>query len=101
MFIYNVTIKIDHSIQEAWPIWMKQKHIPEVMATNCFTKFQFVRVIDIDETDGITYAAQYYAASKADYNRYIEIHAATLREDANRSWGNKFIGFRSIMQVVD
>ena len=71
------------------------------MATGCFTKFQFVRVLETDETEGVTYAAQYYAESKADYNRYIEIHAAALRADAMNTWGNQFIGFRSLMQVVN
>lgn len=101
MYIYNVTTKVDHSIHEPWLMWMNSKHIPDVMASNCFTKYQFVRIVEIDEADGVTYAVQYFANSKADYNRYIELHAPALREDANRTWGNKFIGFRSLMQVVD
>lgn len=101
MFIYNVTIKVDPSIHEEWVIWMKEKHIPQVMATGCFIKHQFVRLLETDETEGPTYAAQYYAESKADYNRYIEIHAPALRQDGVNTWGNKFIGFRSLMQVVN
>jgi hypothetical protein len=101
MFIYNVTTKLEHSIHEPWVEWMKSKHIPDVMATNCFVKFQFVRLRDIDETDGLTYAVQYFAESKADYNRYIELHAPALREEANKAWGNKFMGFRTLMEVVD
>jgi len=100
MLIYNVTIQLDHSIHELWVEWMKTKHIPEVMATGCFTHHQFVRILETDETEGVTYATQYFAESKADYNRYIELHAPALREDSLRTWGNKFIGFRSIMQVV-
>jgi hypothetical protein len=101
MFIYNVTTKLDHSIHERWVEWMKTKHISDVMASNCFVKYQFVRLLDTDETEGVTYAAQFFAESKADYNRYIEIYAPALRDDANRTWGNKFIGFRSLMEVVN
>ena len=101
MLIYNVTIQVTHAIKDAWVEWMKAQHIPEVMATNCFVKYQFVKLLELDETEGVTYAAQYYAESKAQYNRYIEIHATALREDAQRCWGNQFIGFRSLMQVVD
>lgn len=100
MLIYNVTIHLEHSIHEPWVEWMKTKHIPDVMATGCFTQYQFVRLLDTDETEGVTYAAQYYAENRDSYDRYIEQYATALREDATKAWGNKFIGFRSLMQVV-
>lgn len=100
MFIYNVTTKTDRNIHEAWVDWMKTKHIPEIMNTGCFTKFQLVKVLETDESDGFTYAAQFYAATKEDYERYIDQFAAALRQDAMKTWGNKIAGFRSLMQVV-
>ncbi|MCX6336173.1 MAG: DUF4286 family protein [Bacteroidetes bacterium] len=100
MYIYNITSKIDPSIHENWVTWMKDTHIIEVMATNCFTQYQFVRLLEVDDSDGPTYAIQYMANSKADYNRYLEIHAPLLSKKATEAWGNLFIGFRSLMQVV-
>ena len=100
MYIYNITSKIDPSIHEKWVSWMKETHIPEVMATNCFTQHQFVRLLELDDSDGPTYAIQYMANSKADYNRYLEIHASLLRKKATDTWGNLIVGFRSLMQVV-
>ncbi|GMV78286.1 MAG: hypothetical protein AMXMBFR79_14170 [Chitinophagaceae bacterium] len=100
MLIYNVTIKVDKSINDAWLLWMKEIHIPEVLATGCFTHHQFVKLLEVDEADGITYAVQYFAESKANYNRYIELYASNLREAGIKAWGNKFIAFRSLMQVV-
>lgn len=100
MLIYNVTTIIDHSIHQAWVAWMKNKHIPEVMNTGCFSKFQFVQLLETDESDGITYATQYYAENNEDYQRYITHFALGLRQDAFNTWGNKFAGFRSLMQVV-
>jgi hypothetical protein len=100
MYIYNITSKIDPSIHENWVVWMKETHIPEVMATNCFTQYQFVRLLEVDDSDGPTYAIQYMANSKADYNRYLEIHAPLLSKKSIDAWGNLFIGFRSLMQVV-
>ncbi|MEY2640153.1 MAG: hypothetical protein RIR90_1635 [Bacteroidota bacterium] len=101
MFIYNVTVMVKWSIHDGWVKWMQEKHIPDVMATGCFEKFQFVRLLDTDETEGPTYATQYYAASKADYNRYLAQHAQVLRKDGTDTWGDNFVGFRSLMQVVN
>lgn len=101
MFIYNVTIQVTHAIHNDWKNWMLQTHIPEVMATECFEKFQFVRMLEVDETEGITYAVQYYAPAKAMYNRYIDKYAAALRQKTFDMWGNQFIAFRSLMQIVE
>jgi hypothetical protein len=100
MLIYNVTVKVDWAIHDAWVTWMQQEHIPEVLATGCFNHSQFLRLLETDETEGPTYAAQYFAESKPDYNRYIEIHSAALRKKVSDKWGNQLIAFRSLMQIV-
>ena len=100
-FIYNVTIKVTHPIQAAWLQWLQQEHVPEVTGTGCFTKALIVRLLDVDESEGPTYAIQYFAESKADYNRYIEIYADALRKKSYDKWGNQFIAFRSLMEIVN
>jgi len=101
MFIYNVTSKVDHSISAAWLQWMKEEHIPDIIATGCFTKAKLLQLLETDDSEGPTYAIQYTAESKASYNRYLEQFAAVMRQKAMDKWGNKFIAFRSIMQVIE
>ena len=100
MIIYNVTIKVDASIADAWLKWLLDEHIPDVMSTKCFSGFRVVRLIEVDETEGPTYAVQYNAESKSDYNRYIELHANSMRQRSFDQWGDRFIAFRSVMEVV-
>ena len=100
MIIYNVTTHVDNSIHNEWLTWMKETHIPQMMQTGCFTKFQMVRMMEADETEGPTYATQYYAESKADYERYIAMYAALQRKASIDMWGDKTISFRSLMQIV-
>ncbi len=101
MIIYNVTTKVKHTIQEAWLQWMNQEHIPEMIATGCFNKAIVLRLLEIDEEEGPTYAVQYFAESKAIYNQYIEKHAVRMRQHTMSKWGDGFIAFRSVMQVVN
>ena len=100
MIIYNVTIKLDHSIHESWINWLKEEHVPEVINTGCFTKATILRLLETDDSDGPTYAIQYFAESKSFYNRYIEKFAGVMREKSFEKWGDKFIAFRSVMEVV-
>ena len=100
MIIYNVTIKVEHSIAEEWMSWLKNEHIPDLIATGCFTHATILHLLEADDTEGITYAVQYHAESKALYNRYIENFSEMMRKKATDKWGDKFIAFRSVMQVV-
>src|ERR1700749_1843125 len=100
MIIYNVTIKVHDSIKREWLIWLKEEHIPEVINTGCFTDATILHLLEVDDSEGPTYAIQYKAESKAIYNQYIEKFAGIMRQKSFDKWGDKFIAFRSVMQVV-
>lgn len=101
MIIYNVTIKITNAIHQEWLHWLKEEHIPEVIQTGCFTHANIMRLMEVDETEGPTFAVQYYAVSKGLYNNYIENHATRMRQKGFDKWGDQFIAFRTVMQVVN
>jgi Domain of unknown function (DUF4286) len=100
MLIYNVTIKVDHSIADAWLSWLKEEHIPDIIQTGCFTHATILRLLETDDSEGPTYAVQYHAPDNSLYNLYIQKISAEMREKGMRKWGNKFIAFRSVMEVV-
>ena len=100
MIIYNVTTKVDWSVHDQWLEWMRQEHMAAVVATGCFEKYQLARLLEVDDTEGPTYTAQYFAPSRAQYHRYLEVHAPKLRQESISKWGDRVIGFRSLMQVV-
>lgn len=100
MFIYNVTVKVDWSIHDAWVKWMLNEHFTEMINTGCFTQSKLFRLLETDETEGPTYSAQYFAENKADYNRYVSIYAERIRKKYSDKWGDRFVAFRSLMQVV-
>jgi hypothetical protein len=101
MLIYNVTVKVDWSIHDEWVKWMLKEHLPEMVNTGCFTHSKLLRLLETNEDDGPTYAAQYFAKSRADYDRYITDHSAAIRSKYTEKWGNRVIAFRTLMQVVE
>lgn len=100
MIIYNVTVKVDNSIAGEWLGWMLNHHIPGVLSTKCFHDYKMVQVIDIDDSEGPTYAIQYFAESMEDYKKYIEQFAPHYRKETTDKWGEKFIAFRSLLKVI-
>ncbi len=101
MIIYNTTIKVDWTIAEEWAQWMREVHIPDVLSTGCFEKHQFVRLLQEDETEGPTYASQYYATALTKYDYYLQHYAAAFREQIKNKWGDKYVDFRTLMQIVE
>ncbi len=100
MIIYNVTVKVEQHIANKWLQWVLEEHIPHMMQTECFAEYKVVRLLEVDDTEGPTYAIQYAAESRGDYNRYIEMHESEMRKRSFEKWGEQFIAFRSVMEVV-
>ncbi|MGK2862567.1 MAG: DUF4286 family protein [Chitinophagaceae bacterium] len=99
--IYNVTTQVDSNIAMQWLDWIKAVHIPEIIATGCFTKANILQLLEVDETCGPTYAIQYYADNKILYNTYIEKFAEVMAKKVSDKWGERFISFRSVLLIVN
>ncbi|MFL5738728.1 MAG: DUF4286 family protein, partial [Flavisolibacter sp.] len=82
---------------------LHQGYLPGVPASHGCIRMPYwkvVRLLEVDDSEGPTYAIQYHARSKSDYNRYMEMHAADMRKKSFEKWGEKFIAFRTLMEVV-
>lgn len=100
MIVYNVTTKVTHAIAADWLEWLKTEHIPELINTGCFTHAVILHLVESDDAEGITYAVQYHAESRALYNRYIDKFSGDMRRKAMEKWGDQFISFRTLMHLV-
>lgn len=99
MIIYNVTINIETSIHDVWLNWMKNTHIPEMLATGKFVKALMTRVLVEEELGGITYSVQYTCANKEQLDAYYKEDAVRLRGDSKRFEG-KFVAFRTELEII-
>ena len=100
MIIYNVTIKIDAGVESEWLEWMKNKHIPDVINTRQFSGSRISKLLDQPEDEDPTYIIQYNCESIEKYNHYINTFAAALRDEYNSLFKNKYVAFRTVMEVM-
>lgn len=101
MYIYNVTINIDTQIKDDWIAWMKERHIPDMLATGKFTHARMCKVIGGEESGGLTYAIQYTTKDQETLQQYFREDANRLREDGAKQFPEKFVAFRTELLVVD
>ena len=100
MILYNVTIILEESAEQEWLPWMKEEHIPEVMASNCFVSNRMLKVLD-SPNEGVTYCMQYIADTPEAYEKYKNEFAAQLQAAAISRFENRFVAFRTLMEFVD
>jgi hypothetical protein len=99
MILYNVTINIDEAVHEEWLQWMKETHIPDVLATGMFIENRICRIQAYEE-GGISYAIQYVAPDQAHYDRYQQEFAKKLQAEHTARYKGKFAAFRTILEVI-
>lgn len=100
MLIYNVTISIDQSVHDTWLSWMKDEHIPDMLATKKFSEAKMCKVLVEEETGGITYAIQYRSPDRETLQRYYQEDAGRMRKEGQLKFPDKFVAFRTELEIV-
>ena len=100
MILYNVTVKVNKDIAPAWLEWMQSTHIPDVMATGLFTRYQLCKILHA-EPDGVTDAIQYFSPDMPSFERYNRLHAKALQRDHQEKFANQYVAFRTLMEVIE
>jgi hypothetical protein len=93
-------MKIDRDSEKEWLDWMKRKHIPDVMNTGQFTDSRICRLLDQPEDDDSTYVIQYQCESREKFDHYVENFAPALREEYDLRYKDRFVAFRTLMEIV-
>lgn len=101
MIIYSVTIALDPRIENDWVRWMKEKHIPDVMNTGCFVEKRMTKVVEGAEEGTINYNVQYVCASQDMLDQYHNDHAPALQQEHGERYTDKFIAFRTVLEIID
>lgn len=97
--LYNVTIKIESEISQEWIQWMKNTHIPDVMATKCFESYRLTRIIEDEDEHGVGFAIQYVAPNIDFFNTYQSEHAKRLQKEHADRYANRYVSFRTLMKI--
>ncbi len=100
MILYNVTVKINHEKHDEWLRWMREVHIPEMMETGLFSGNRICRLLH-EEDDGVTYAFQYFLPALTHFQQYNAHYAARLQEDHQKRFGEHYVAFRTLMEVLE
>lgn len=100
MLILNITTKVMHGIEKEWLQWMKDTWIKEMMGTGLFGEYRFCKLKDNDDEEGLMYVTQFYCDTTENYDTFMSEQDDRLRELGHQRFGNAFISFRTIMEII-
>lgn len=101
MIVYNVTVNVEDAIHADWLDWMRTVHIPEVMSKGIFIRNQIFKVLADEGSGSHTYAFQYLCESMEAYETYRDNFAPSLQNDVKQRYQDKFVAFRTLLEVVE
>jgi hypothetical protein len=95
MLGYEVTVRLhDPARGDEFEHWMREHHIPAVLATGCFTGADFAR------GERGAYRTRYVLASRDDLDRYLRDHAPRLREEFTTRFGHAAAVSREVWETL-
>jgi hypothetical protein len=100
MILYNVTVNIENELSADWVKWMKEVHIPEVMATGSFLEYKMFRIMHEEEGGGISYCVQYFASSMNELMDYQQKFAPALQAKTKERYKDRFVAFRTVLELI-
>lgn len=100
MIVYNVTVIVEPNVHDEWFIWMKEVHLPEVLATGRFNNCNMFKINPQNAEDEATYSIQYQADSMEKYEEYIANEAEDLKKKTTQKYGEKVLAYRTILEHV-
>jgi hypothetical protein len=101
MLIYNVTTHVEPKIEKEWLLWMKQKHLSNMLATQKFSIAKIFKVISEMDHGGVSYAVQYHCENKSILNEYLKNDAKLLQKKENDKFGSSILFFTTELQLIE
>jgi len=101
MILYNVTVKINATLEQDWLQWMKDVHIPDVLDTGLFNDHKICKILFEEEDGGVTYAIQYFCKDVVAFTKYQDEYAPALQKEHTERYKDQYVAFRTLMEIIE
>jgi hypothetical protein len=98
MIVFNITVNISYAAEKEWLSYMKQTHIPEIMATGLPLDVKLLKLLTEIENDGSTYTSQISFRTMEDFLAYQTDHQANIQDKHHRIFNGQYVSFRTLLE---
>ena len=99
--IYEVNLAVDAEITAEYRRWLTT-HVQEMLAFPGFTGARILEAAEAEpDAKQTTFCTQYELIDQAALDEYLRMHAARMRADGIRRFGDRFRASRRILRELD
>lgn len=98
--LYNVTISLEAIIFDEWLAFMREDHIPKILATGCFSGYKICRILD-ESPDNYSIAVQYFATNEEKFREYNSNFAGALQKEYITRFGAEAPAYRTVLHALE
>lgn len=100
MFVYNITLNMDLSVEAEALEWAKDDFIPRVMKEGVFHEYQLCKLHFVDQ-DTPAYAIQFYCSDDQYKDHLLHSTGSKYLDWVNNQFGLKVMPFASILDIIE
>ena len=101
MYLFSITINIDDNVRDEWLIWVNRKLKPLLADKSLIKDFRVLRILSEEQNNGSSYSFQYHLHNWEGVEKFEERYDLEVAIDMYRFYKEKFVEFRTRLEVVD
>lgn len=99
MIVYEVTLEVERAIADEYLDWLGP-HVAQILALPGFVDARRYERSDVDDAAHRTFVVAYRLRDQAALDAYFAEHAAALRADGLRRFGQRFSASRRVLREI-
>ena len=100
MLIFNTTYHVEEDQEKYFLIWMQEYYLPEVEKKGMLHAPRIARVLSHREEGSSCFTVQFEVEDSAKLHRWHREQGVLLNEELKKVFGEKVIGFPTLMEVI-
>lgn len=101
MYILNITISIDPSVEQPWLEYLRNFFIKGTLETKLIQKIALIEVLVDEEMGGKTYTIQLHFTSKEILKEYEDNHLGYFLKRGTAKFGHKMLTFATELKLLE
>lgn len=100
MLIYNTTYHVEEGQEKYFLVWMQEHYLPEVEKQGTLKAPRMTRILSHIEEGSSCFSVQFEVENSAMLHKWHSEQGVGLNEELLKMFGQKVIGFPTLMEVL-
>ena len=101
MYIFNTTYHAETAVKDDFTAWLRQVYIPAATLCGRLTAPQLCRVIAGETSEGENFSLQFRVTDRRTLEVWYDKTGADLDLSMRKRFGNRVLGFNTLLEILD